>query len=302
MEPFDVAVVGGSFAGLTAALMLARGRRRVAVFDTGLPRNRFSPASHGVFGLDGRAPAEIVAQGRRDLAAYPTVSRVDAGVARAEGKADAFRLTDEAGRETLARRLVLAFGMRDLLPGLPGLAECWGVSAVHCPYCHGHELADLPTLVLMTRPVLPHQALMLGEWTGQVGVLTAGQDLAPEDRATLEAQGVAVEDRPPLALEHEGGHLRAVRLAGGEAVDCGALYLAPDTEPACDLAAQLGCAMAEGPCGPHVEVDEHGATSVPGVFAAGDLAHATPSAPLAVARGAVAGTACHRSLMPAYGL
>ena len=296
----DVAVIGGSFAGLSAALMLARGRRRVAVFDTAEGRNRFAAHSHGVFGHDGRAPAEIRADGRRDLAAYPTARLIDRAVTGVTGQRDGFDLTDAGGGTTRARRVILAYGMRDLLPDLPGLAECWGRSAVHCPYCHGYELADLPTAVLMTRPGLPHQALMLGDWTGAgLTVLTAGQDLSADDRAVLQAQGVAIDDRRPRALRHRDGQLEAVELEG-DLLACGALYLAPEARPASDIATHLGCDRAEGMGGPMVVVDDFGATSVPGVFAAGDLARPVPSAPLAAAQGVLAGTGCHRSLMPAF--
>lgn len=295
----DVAVIGGSFAGLSAALMLARGRRRVTVFDTGQTRNRFAASSHGVFGHDGRSPDAIRADARRDLRAYPTVTLIDRAVTGIDGASDAFRVTDADGTVTTARRVILAYGMRDTLPDLPGLADCWGISAVHCPYCHGYELADRPTAVLMMRPGMPHQALMLSEWTDRITVVTAGHDLPAEDRARLRDLGIVIEDRAVAGLDHGGGHLTGLRLAYGARLDCGALYLAPPAETACDLAARLGCATDEGYFGRYLQVDEGGATSVWGVFAAGDLARPVPSAPLAAAQGVMAGTACHRSLMPA---
>lgn len=297
----DVAVIGGSFAGLSAALMLARGRRRVAVFDTGQTRNRYSAASHGVYGHDGRSPDAIRADARRDLAAYPTAQLIDRAVTGIDGHADAFRVTDSAGGVITARRVILAYGMLDRLPDIPGLADCWGVSAVHCPYCHGYELADRPTAVLMMRPGLPHQALMLPDWTGRISVVTAGHDLTADDRARLTDLGIGIEDRVLAGLIHAGGHLTGLRLADDTVVDCGAMYLAPSADPACDLAARLGCATEAGPFGDFLRVDDWGATTVGGVYAAGDLARPVPSAPLAVAQGVLAGTACHRSLMPALG-
>lgn len=296
-EAFDAAVVGGSFAGLSAALYLARGRRRVVVFDDGRARNRFAPASHGFLGQDGRPPDAIRLAGRAEVLAYPTATVREARVVAAEGAPDAFRLRCEDGRAVEARRLILAHGVRDILPPIEGVAECWGVTAVQCPYCHGFELADRPTGVLLEGPGAVGHARMLRDWTGELTLFAAGADLSPEDRRAFGEQGAAIEEAPVAALRHEAGHLRAVRLVDGRELALEVLYLAARTEPSSPLAQDLGCAMAEGQTGLHVRVDDEGWTSVPGVIAVGDVAKPTFGAAAAAADGVQAGVACHRSLL-----
>lgn len=294
-EAVDAAVIGGGFAGLTAALYLARGRRRVALIDEGLPRNRFAHDAHGLLGHDGRAPSEIRRLGRADVLAYPTVRAVEGRVEAVAGASGAFALETTVG-PVRAARVILATGMRDLLPAIPGLEAAWGVSAVQCPYCHGFELADRPTGVLMLADGMPHHAIMLAEWTSDIIVLANGHAVAEADRERLAARGVRLAEAPVAALEEEVGHLRAARLTDGTRVPLGALYLAPPTALP-PLAAALGLATERGPQGEFLRVDAMRATNVPGVWAAGDLTRPNYGAALAQADGLMAGTACHRSLM-----
>lgn len=292
----DVAIVGGSFAGLSAGLPVARARRSVVVFDSGLPRNRFAAASHGFLGHDGRAPDAIRRDGRAQYLVYPTARLVEDEVVAIDGERDRFRLATRGGGEVLARRVVLAFGMRDALPEIPGLAACWGRSAMQCPYCHGYEAADLPTGLLVTGASPLHHARLLGDWTGDLAVFANGHAIAPDDRAAIEALGLRIHDAPVVRIEATDGHIEALHLADGARVPRAALYLATRAAPASDLAARLGCRMIEGAYGPYVAVDMMQQTSVPGVFAAGDLTRPAYNAPAAAADGARAGAAAHQSL------
>lgn len=293
----DVAVVGGSFAGLSAALMLGRARRRAVVFDTGLTRNRFASHGHGVIGLDHRAPAEIVAAGRADLARYPTVQVVDLAVTGITGGEGAFALTDAEGRVWQAKRVILAHGMRDILPDLPGLAEGWGHSVLQCPYCHGFEAADLPTAVLLTHPGVLHIAQIVTDLTADMVLFANGQVLAPEVAQMLAARGIAVEPEPVVAVEAPGGALRAVVLEGGRRVPRAVLYLTTRTELSVPFAADLGAALEEGPFGRHIKVDMLQRASIPGLFAAGDITRPHYGAPVSLAEGNRAGAAAHQSLL-----
>jgi thioredoxin reductase len=295
--PFDVGIVGGSFAGLSAALYLARGRRRVAVFDDGLTRNRFAAQAHGFLGQDGAAPGAIRLRGRAEVLAYPTVRLREARVTGIEGQEGAFRLRAADGSVTTAARVILAHGMRDLLPEVEGLRECWGVTAIQCPYCHGFELADRPTGVLMTAPGLPHHLRLLRDWTGDLALLANGHPLSDVEREEARELGARVVDGVVAALRHQHGQLEAARLADGGEVALGALYLVTRAEPAASLPFDLGLAMAEGPTGRFVQVDEMRHTSRPGVFAAGDLARPFYGSSFAAADGVTAGVACHRSLL-----
>lgn len=293
----DVVVIGGSFAGLSAAMQLARARRAVLVLDTNTPRNRFAATSHGFPGQDGRSPAEIGAALRTDLAAYPTVTFGSETAVAVRRQGSGFVVSLAAGSEVTARRLVLAYGVRDTLPDLPGLAERWGTSVLHCPYCHGYELNGQPVGVLARNAMAFHPAMLLPDW-GPTTLFTQGSFVPTEDQQrALEARGAKVEMTPVTALIGPSPALEAVQLADGRTIPLAGLFVAPLTLPSSDLASQLGCVTRDGPTGPHLEVDAMQATTVPGVFAAGDLASPMPNATLAAAAGVLAGGAAHRSLV-----
>jgi thioredoxin reductase len=289
---FDAAVVGGSFAGMSAALQLARARRRVLVFDSGLRRNRFAATSHGFLAQDGRAPEAIVADARAQLAAYPTVHWFDGEVTTVSGCSDAFEL--QAGNTTYqARRIVLATGVADALPDIPGLAERWGRSVFHCPYCHGYELQQGRIAVIATTPASLHQARLLPEWGSVTFFLQGALSLGEDEARMLAARDVKVEATTIASIV---GHACIV-LADGRSESFDGVFTASRTAPASPLAMQLGCAHEDGLLGPYVRTDAMKATSVPGVFACGDLARAAGNVALAVGDGALAGTAVHASLV-----
>lgn len=298
-DTLDVIVVGGSFAGLSAALQLGRARRRVLVVDTGLPRNRFSHAAHGVLGHDGRAPAEILEAARAQLRAYATVEhRASEEAVRAREHDGLFEVTLASGHVARARRLVLATGIVDELPDMPGLRERWGVTVLHCPYCHGFEVADGRLGVLAMAAPNIHQALLLPDWSAHVTLFTDGT-FAPdaEQRAALEARGVAIEPRPVEAIVGDLPALAGVRLRDGAVVALDALFTASRTRMASPLAEQLGCAFDDGPFGPVIRTDERRETTVPGVYAAGDAARVPHNVTWASADGVTAGIAAHQSLV-----
>lgn len=300
MDRYDVIVVGGSFAGLSAAMQLARARRRLLLVDAGKPRNRFAAASHGFLGQDGVPPADIMRQGLTQLARYPTVDFVHAEALTAEActdeGADGFILSLSDGAPVSARKLVLATGVTDELP-LPSMVARWGVSVLHCPYCHGYEVRDRPLAAIATVPAAVHQALMLPDW-GPTTFFTQGQfEPSPEEAAQLAARGVAVERTPVVELLGEGTAISALRLADGREVPAEAVFTAPRTRMTSPLAEQLGCVFDDGLTGPYVRVDPMQQTTVPGVFAAGDAATQMFNATMASAAGVMAGVAAHRALV-----
>jgi thioredoxin reductase len=297
-DRYDVVVVGGSFAGLGAAMQLARARRRVLVLDTGRPRNRFTPASHGFPGQDGRAPADILDTFRAEVLAYPTVTfRPDEAV-HARAADDGFEVTLASGSLLATRRLVLATGLVDDLPDVPGVRERWGVSVLHCPYCHGYEVADRRFGVLAFGERAVHQALLVTDWSADV-TLFINRSMEPdaEQLAQLLARGVRVESRPVAELLGDGTELSGVRLVDGTVIPVDAMFTQPRTRIASPLAEQLGCEVEDGPFGgPVLRTDARKATTVPGVFAAGDVALAM-NATLAAAAGVMAGASAHQSLI-----
>lgn len=290
----DVAIVGGSFAGLAAGLMLARARRRVVVFDEGQTRNRFADAGHGFLGMDGLAPAEMQRRGQVDLLAYPTARIVRSRVTRIAGHDG--RFTVQADAEWQAQKVILAHGMRDILPDIPGLAEGWGQWAMQCPYCHGYEVADQPTAILMTSRAAPHHLTMLRDWTNDLALFCNGHPLPDEVRAKAAGWGIPVYDLPVMAIRDEG-NTRTLLLADGQQVMRAVVYLVSRSEPSCDLPTRLGCRTDDGMTGPFVSVDMMQNTSVAGIFAAGDLCRPMYGALFAAADGARAGTAAHHALL-----
>ena len=293
---YDAIIVGGSFAGLSAAIQLARARRRILLVDAGRPRNRFSEASHGFLGQDGAAPADIMREGLRQLSAYPSVDFFNGTAEAAEPQGQGVRAELSDGVQAWGRRIILATGVADELP-LESMKARWGVSVLHCPYCHGYEVRDRPIAAIANHPGAVHQALMLPDW-GPTTYFTQGVfEPNEEEAAQLARRGVRMERVPVVELLGEGAATRALRLADGREVAAQAVFTAPTTRVASPLASQLGCTFADGMTGPHILVDGIQQTSVERVFAAGDAAQPMHNATLASAAGVMAGVSAHRSLV-----
>ncbi|HEY9234773.1 MAG TPA: NAD(P)/FAD-dependent oxidoreductase [Phenylobacterium sp.] len=292
----DAIIVGGSFAGLSAAMYIARARRSVCVVDAGAPRNRFAAQSHGFFAQDGSSPRAMLAAARAQVAAYPTVSLVDGEAVAARAQDDGFLVELADGRTLEGARLVLAFGLADELPPLPGLAERWGASVIHCPYCHGFEVADRRLGVLNVSPMSVHQAALIAEW-GPTTFYLDGGELEPAAAADLAARGVRIESAKVEALHGEGSGLSAIALADGRSDPLDALFIGPRNHLGSPIAEQLGCDMDQGPLGAIVKTDAWKMTTVPGVYAAGDISRGAHSVTWASADGVTAGVAVHRSLV-----
>lgn len=289
----DVIVVGGGYAGMAAALQLLRARRTVLVVDAGRRRNRSATHAHGFLGQDGVDPAEIAAAARDQLQAYPTLTWIDGTVAAATGGKDEFAVTTHEGEVHAARRLLFATGVSDQLPEVPGLAERWGRSVFHCPYCHGYELDSGEIGVIATGPMSIHQAQLLPEW-GKVTFLTNGVvQLERESRADFARRQVAIEETP---LERIDGEAQ-VHLADGRVLSFAGLFTASRCLPATPVAEQMGCALAETPMGIQIRTNEAKETSIAGAYACGDVARVPHSLSLAIADGAWAGAQLHRSLV-----
>jgi len=288
----DVIIVGASYAGMSAGLQLARARRGVLIVDAGERRNRFAAASHGFLTQDGVAPADIADTARAQLMKYPTV-QWHAGLARRAQSVDGgFLVETDAGARHGARRLILATGVRDELPDIAGLAERWGRHVFHCPYCHGYELDQAPLGVLATSELSMHQALMLPDWGPTTLFLNDVFEPDAGQHAQLQARGVRVVRGRVARLRGAAD----VVMQDGQAYALAGVFVATRVRPG-DLPGQLGCALEDGPMGPFVRTDAMKATTVPGLFACGDVARPAGSVALAVGDGAMAGAAAHRSLM-----
>jgi thioredoxin reductase len=292
----DVIIVGGSFAGLAAALQLGRARRQVTVFDTALPRNRYAEHAHGILGHDGKNPGDILAAARDQLARYETVKIINARATKASGKLDDFTVATEEG-EHHGRRLVLAYGLTDEFPPIEGFAECWGKTVLHCPYCHGYEVAEKRWGLIYSTPLSLHATALYGHWTDQITLFSDGHDLPEAEKSKLAKRGVALVEGKVKAFEQKDGRITAVIGEDGTRTELDALYVHPHNRPSADLHDQLGVETDETPTGIAFKVNDRHQTSVEGVYAGGDLAHAMHSVTIASYGGAMAAIGAHQSLV-----
>lgn len=294
---FDVIVIGGSFAGLSAALQLARARRRVLVLDSGTPRNRFAQFSHGLFGHDGQPPSAMLANARSQLLSYGTVSLAEDLAIHVARTGEEYTVTTASGAVHTSARLILATGVNDDLSVIPGLEERWGISVLHCFYCHGYEVAGRRLGVLATSERSLQTAMLLPDWSEHVTLFTNDVlTLSPKQLAELNARGVSVEAVPVVALLGDAPALSGLRLENGSITPVDAVFTSPRTRMASPLAEQLGCEFEEGPSGPFIRTGADKQTTVQGVYAAGDAARPGHNASWAAADGVTAGISAHQSL------
>ncbi|MCL6670054.1 NAD(P)/FAD-dependent oxidoreductase [Streptomyces panaciradicis] len=268
-EQYEVIVVGGGAAGLSAALVLGRARRRTLVVDAGEPRNAPAAHMHGYLTRDGMPPAEFLAAGREEIARYG----VDLVRDRAVDVAPGFTVSLASGRTVRGRRLVVATGLKDEPPAVPGVAERFGRDVLHCPYCHGWEVRDRAFGVLATTPMGVHQALMVSQWSKDVTFFlhtVQERELTDDDLRRLAAAGVKVVPGEVSELVVEDDRLTGVRLADGTTHAREVVFVAPRAVPRTDLLERLGAELRETPFGAYPVVDETGLTTVPGVWAAGN--------------------------------
>jgi thioredoxin reductase len=301
-QRYDVVVVGGGAAGLSGALALGRARRRVLVVDAGEPRNAPAGHVHNYLGREGTPPAELLAAGRGEVAGYGG-EFVACRVVSAERPADGgFRVSLEDGRSVLARRLLVTTGLVDELPDVPGLARLWGADVLHCPYCHGWEVRDEAIGVLSTGPLAVHQALLWRQWSAD---LTLFQHIGPaptdEECDQLTARGIRLVTGVVEGLETTDGRLSGVRVGSG-VVPRRALVVAPRFTARADLLTSLGLEPVEQEMnghvvGSYVPSDPMGATAVPGVWIAGNVANVRATVISAAAAGLDAAAAINNDLV-----
>ena len=267
------------------------------MIDAGRPRNRYATHSHDVLAHDGRAGPDLLADARAQVGAYPTATLVTGEVVSAVREDDRFVVGLANGDREESRRLLLATGVTDVLPEIPGIAARWGKTVLHCPYCHGYEIGGGTIGVLATAPGSARQASLIADW-GQVIFFTAGKiDLDTETQRQLAKRKVEIEPVPVTGLEGPGTELEGVRLADGRLVAVRALFLRPATRMASPLAERIGCAFEQAPSGMIIRTDAEKLTTVPGVYAAGDAARVPNDITLASADGVIAGLGLHHSLI-----
>jgi thioredoxin reductase len=295
----DVIIIGGSFAGLAGALQLGRARRKVTVLDTGLPRNRFAGHSHGLLGHDPKPPLDILAEARRQLTRYPTIKLVSARAESVSGAIDDFNVLTSDAESFGARRLILSYGVADQMPGVPGFAESWGTSIVPCPYCDGFEVVGQHWGLVWSGPQSHNYVRLYHDWTDTLTLFADGHDIPPDIRADLARRSIPVVDGRIIEIAHNGGHTATtVNLDIHRSVAVDILFAHPRNKPSASLHEALVLATVDTPLGIVLKVDERRETSMPGIYAAGDLANPQmPSVTLASSQGAMAGIFAQQSML-----
>ncbi len=302
-QQYDVVVVGGGAAGLSGAVALARSRRSVLVVDAGQPRNAPAAGVHNYLGREGARPADLLADGRAEVASYGGAVVPGAVTAVRRDDDGDFRVTLDGGGEVAARRLLVATGLVDELPDLPGLAERWGRDVLHCPYCHGWEVRDQPIGILATGPTAVHQALLFRQLSDDVVFFRhIGPELPAEQAEQLTALGIPMVDGEVTGVEVVDDRLTGVRLASGGVVARSAVVVAPRFTARAGVLDALGLAavdqeMGGSVVGSAVPADPIGATAVPGVWVAGNISDMSAQVVVSAAAGMRAGAMINADLV-----
>ena len=299
MNQWECAVIGGGAAGLSAALVLGRARRRTIVIDADEQSNRAASVIGGLLGYDQRPPAELYAAGRRELTAYPSVEYRRGLVVNGHRVDSGFVLEPDDGDPIQSRRVLLTTGMQYCPPDLPGMTELWGTSVFQCPFCHGWEMRDKRLATMAAGEEAMHSALMLRGWSEDVVLLTDGRtDLSADEKKVLTSAGIVIEDRRVVELVAEDGALAAIAFADGSRLARDGLLVEAPLRQRSQLAEQLGAACTPGPLATDmISIDEIHRTESGGVFAAGDVCSEQPYVAGAIAAGSKAAMIIVQSLL-----
>ncbi len=265
---YEVIIVGGSAAGLSAALTLGRSLRTVLIIDGNEPCNRQSPHSHNFMTQDGKTPTEIVALAKTQALKYPTVSFLEDKVMKTYKEDELFVAETGSGKKYRALKILLATGLTDIVPDVPGFSECWGVSVLHCPYCHGYEVRDEQTAILANGEAAYHTGMLIRNWTKNLTILTNGvSELRHEELEKLKQLGIAIVEKEISGISHRHGSMQQVDFKDGGAFRVSVMYASVPFRQQTDLAEQLGCQIGDHG---HINIDPEQRTTVEGVYAAGD--------------------------------
>lgn len=295
-QPFqtDVIIIGGSYAGLSAAMALGRSLKHTLVIDEGKPCNASTPHSHNFLTHDGRTPAEISKLAREQVARYDRVQFLQDKAISGKKTEAGFEVRTQSGQTFVGQKLVIATGIKDLLPEIQGYAECWGISAIHCPYCHGYEYRGKATGILANGEMAFHVASLVRNLTDSLSIFTQGPaEFTHIQLEKLERNGIHIVEQEITQLLHEKGYLHTLLLKDGSATPLQALYTKPPFVQQTDIPLSLGCAFTEQG---YIQVDHFQKTTVPGVFACGDNSSMMRSVANAVSTGNFVGAVLNKEL------
>jgi thioredoxin reductase len=292
---FDVIIIGGSYAGLSAAMALGRALRNVLVVDSGKPCNRFTPHSHNFLTQDGKVPSEIAGIARSQLMKYKTITIIEDLVRGANKTDEGFEISVESKNHYRARRLIFATGIKDNLPEIKGFAECWGKTLIHCPYCHGYEVRQKRTAIIGNGELGFEMARLISNWTSELTLFTNGKSLLTEEHnQRLHRNSISVIEDEISELDHENGQLQQIVFRNGDAASFQAAYFRPPFEQHCPAVKEVGCELTDTG---YIKIDGFQQTTVPGIYACGDNSAMMRSIANAVYTGSFAGAAVNRDLI-----
>ena len=284
---FDVIIIGGSYSGLSAAMALGRALRNVLVIDSGKPCNRQTPHSHNFITQDGKTPEEISTVAKAQVAQYPTVEFYHGVATTAKKEMEAFVIATQQNKSFRAKKLILAMGIKDIMPNIAGFKECWGISVIHCPYCHGYEVKHQKTGILANGDIAFHYAQLIRNWTKDLTVFTNGKaTFTLEQAQNLAKHNIPIIEKEVTAVKHHEGKLEQLVFQDGATFSLKAVYARPEFEHHNDIPEQLGCEVNEQGL---IKVDAFQKTSIDGVFSCGDMASPFRAVSHAVASGTTAG-------------
>ncbi len=291
---YEVIIIGGSYAGLSAAMALGRSNRKVLVIDSGKPCNRHTPHSHNFITQDGETPAAIAQKAKKQVMQYPTVSFLKGKATTAEKIEGGFTVGTEAGEIFTAKKLLFATGVTDIMPNIGGFDDCWGISVVHCPYCHGYEVKGLKTAIVANGEAAMHYATLIRQLSNDLTIFTNGPaNFTEEQLNKLKHHDINIIKGKVAKLKHSKGYVEKIIMEDCTAYDFPVIYSRPDIKQHSDLPELLGCNIdAHG----FIIVDEMQKTTVNGVYAAGDCTTGQRAVAVATASGMKAGAAINYAL------
>lgn len=292
---YDVIIIGGSYAGLAAAMALGRALRNVLIIDSGTPCNRQTPQSHNFLTQDGIPPHKIAAIAKQQVLTYHTVSFENDTAVQGIKKANGFEIQTKAGRAFFADKIIFASGISDIMPAIEGFAECWGISVLHCPYCHGYEVRDLPTGILANGDAGFEMAKLIYNWTKDLVVFTNGiASFTKEQIDILNSKRIKIEERSILKIEHTKGLIENIVFKDGARASIKALYARLPFVQHSDIPAQLGCTITEEG---YINADTMQKTNIHGVFVCGDNCSRIRTVANAVSSGTTAAIMLNKELI-----
>ena len=292
---FDAIIIGGSYAGLAAGMALGRALKKVLIIDSGKPANAQTPHSHNFLTQDGNTPKGIASLGKQQVEKYADVSFFHGVALTGRKTVNGFEIATDTGAQFTSAQLIFATGIKDIMPDIAGFAACWGISAIHCPYCHGYEVRDTKTGILGNGEQAFEMARMIWNWTKDLTVFTNGKStLDTAQAAKLSSHGIKIDERPIVALDHTYGYMDHLVFADGTHTPLKALYAPRPFVQHCDIPESLGCEITgEG----YIKVDGFQETTVPGVYACGDNATRMRTVANAVSMGTTAGMSASKKLI-----